>query len=103
MITKLVKRDLQIWFKKYTKKEPDLGRIIILVEADNIYQVLFDYGIENTLILLEYFLHTQEFLDCAEILRQIQAHNKLTGDNHPTILEGYYESIRRKSLGKKDL
>jgi hypothetical protein len=47
----------QAWFKKYTNKEPDLGRIIILVE-DNIYQVLFDYGIENTLILLEY-LHTQ--------------------------------------------
>jgi hypothetical protein len=103
MITRIVKKDLQIWYKKYTVKEPDLGRITLLVEADNIYQVLFDYGIENTLILLEYFLHNQEFLDCAEIFRQIQAHNKLTGDNHPTILEDYYESIRRKGLSKKDL
>lgn len=93
MTTKLLKKDLQIWFDRYTKKTPDLGRIILLVEGDNIYQVLFSYGIYNTLILLEYFLVREEYLDCLEIHRQILAHNKTTGDNHPTILEDY-EGIR---------
>ena len=99
----LIKKDLQTWFKKFTDKEPDIGRIIILVGANNIYQVIYDYGIRNTLILLEYFLDSEQYLDCAEIHKQLKAHNKTSGDNHPLILEEYDKSIRRKGIGKKDI
>jgi len=99
----LTKKELQTWYKKFTENEPDIGRILLLVKSDNIYQIIYDYGILNTLILLEYFLETEQYLDCAEIHRQLTAHNKTSGDNYPLTLEEYDKSIWRKNTGKKNI
>lgn len=89
----LKKEILKEWYKKYNKSAnyPDLDKIIFHVERNNIFQVLYSFGILNTLILLQYFLDTEQYLDCAEIHKQILQHNKLTGSNCELTLEEYYK------------
>ena len=95
----LKKETLREWYKKYNKSAnyPDLDKIIFYVERNNIFQVLYSFGILNTLILLQYFLDTEQYLDCAEIHKQILQHNKLSGDNLELTLEEHNASIWRKN------
>lgn len=95
----LKKEILREWYKKYNKSAnyPDLDKIIFYVERNNIFQVLYSFGILNTLILLQYFLDTEQYLDCAEIHKQILQHNKLSGDNLELTLEEHNASIWRKN------
>lgn len=95
----LKKEVLKEWYKKYSKSAdyPDIDKIIFYVERNNIFQVLYSFGILNTLILLQYFLDTEQYLDCAEIHKQILQHNELSGDNLKLTLKEHNEGIRRKN------
>ena len=96
---KLKKEILKEWYDKYNLKvkHPDLDKIIFYMERNNVFQILYSFGILNTLILLQYFLDTEQYLDCAEIHKQILQHNKLSGDNLKLTLKEHNESIRRKN------
>lgn len=90
----LNKEILKGWYKAHNKA-PDIDRIIFLVGQNNIFQVLYSFGILNTLILLEYFLDTEQYLDCFEIHQQISQHNKLSGDNLELTLKEYLKNNKK--------
>jgi len=65
----------------------DIEIVCGLAERRNYFQILYSYDIRNTLILQQYFLDNEMYLDCADVQDQIENHNKLTGDCLPYLLK----------------
>lgn len=64
----------------------DLEQVLKYIERDDYNQMLFDYGETYCLIVLDMFEKTNEFTTCAEIVKQIKAHNLVTNSNYKTRL-----------------
>jgi hypothetical protein len=80
----------------------DISKIIYFTEKDNIFQILYTFGEEVTLRLLQCYILEELYEECQLILDQILEHNKLTGDNISTTLEEF-ESLRRKISVKTNI
>ena len=95
--------ELDKWFKSRSDiSVVAINKIVYFAERENIFQILYSYGEESTLILLEYFINREMYEDCQMVYKQILEHNKLTGDNISTTLEEF-ESLRRKNRIKTDI
>ena len=84
-----------LYFKKFTHllEQPlstqDVNDINYYLENGWYLQILHDLGIVVTLILIEYFKETEDYMQCDKLFKSIKEVNKHFGTTHPLTLEQY--------------
>ena len=63
-----------------------MEQVLKLIERDDYNQLLFDYGEVYCLIVLDMFETWEWWETCAEVLKQINTHNYVTGEKFKTRL-----------------
>lgn len=92
-LNKLEIDEMELHFENYAEHLSDffpsryeIEEIIKYCETDNYFQILYVYGENLLLVLLNYFEYIEEYSTAQEILHQIEQHNKLTGERIKTHL-----------------
>lgn len=70
--------------KEIKVAEEILPHIAILTYDSNYTQVIYDYGIDVTLVILEILEKEQVYKECAKLTKAIRDHNKLESTEFPT-------------------
>jgi hypothetical protein len=69
---------------KFTPKTSDVKSILLYLKTKKYDTIMYLYGYKFLLEILEMYEMHENFEQCAEIIKQIKAHNELMQDNIST-------------------